>query len=159
MCNFHSIGEPQCDHNLLQERVSSEGRQILWEQYGVEVTVPPGVIQEGTVVLRVYDGHSATCFEYPSEYTPHSSVYELSLSSSEQVPPGSVKVTLTKFRPVAHPSRLCLMTASRDPFRWTPNLKPLFSFSELMEHFEIKPQEKRLECTLGALGLYLCVAG
>ena len=107
-------------------------------------------------MLRVYDGHSATCFEYPPEYTPHSSVYELILSSGKQIPPGSVKVTLTKFRPVPPSSRLCLMTASRDPFRWTPDLKPLFSFSEAME---IKPQEKKLECTLGAPGMYLCVAG
>ena len=125
----------------------------------MEVTVPPGVIQEGTVMLRVYDGHSATCFEYPPEYTPHSSVYELSLSSSEQIPPGSVKVTLTKFTSVPPSSRLCLMTASRDPFRWTSDLKPLFSFSELMECFKINLQEKRMECAIGAAGMYLCVAG
>ena len=151
------VGQPQCIHDLLRERVSSDGRQILWEQYGVEVTVPPGVIQEGTVVLRMYDGHSATCFEYPPEYTPHSSVYELVLSSSEQIAPGRVKVTLTKFRP--HSTQLCLMSASRDPFRWTPDLKPLFSFSELMDSFEINPQERRMECTLGAPGMYLSVAG
>ena len=123
----------------------------------MEVTVPPGIIKEGAVVLRVYDGHSATCFEYPPEYTPHSSVYELSLSSSEQVPSERVKVTLTKFRPVAHPSRLCLMTASRDPSKWAPDLKPLFGFSESPLHF--LSQEKRVVCTLGTTGLYLCVAG
>ena len=139
--------------------MSSEGRRVLWKLYGVMVTVPPGVIQDGAIMLRVYDGHSATCFEYPPEYTPHSSVYELILASSEQIPPGSVQVTLTKFTPVLPSSRLCLMTASRDPSRWTPDLKPLFSFSELMDNFEINLQEKRVECTLGAAGMFLCVAG
>ena len=125
----------------------------------MEVTVPPGVIQEGTVALRVYDGHSATCFEYPPEYTPHSSVYELVLSSIKQIPPGSVQVTLTRFRPIRHSSQLCLMTASRDPFRWTPDLKPLFTFSELTDNFEINLEETKMKCTLGAPGMYLCVAG
>ena len=137
--------------------MSSEGRQILWEQYGVEVTVPPGVIQEGSVVLRVYDGHNATCFEYPPEYTPHSSVYELSLSSSEQVPPGSVQVTLTKFRPR---SNLCVMAASRDPSKWSADqLTPIFSFSEV-EGLGVQLQTGRVDLTLKtAAGVYLFVAG
>ena len=122
----------------------------------MEVIVPPGVIQEGTVVLRVYDGHSATCFEYPPEYTPHSSVYELSLSSSEQVPPGSVQVTITKFRPR---SNLCVMAASRDPCKWTPDqLTPIFSFSEV-KGIRVELQSGRVDFALKTTGLYLFIAG
>ena len=122
----------------------------------MEVTVPPGVVQEGTVVLRVYDSHSATCFEYPPEYTPHSSVYELSLSSSEQVPPGSVQVTLTKFRPR---SNLCVMAASRDPCKWSADqLTPIFSFSEVDE-LGLQLQTGRMELALKSTGVFLFVAG
>ena len=122
----------------------------------MEVTVQPRVVQEGAVVLRVYDGHTAACFEYPPEYTPHSSVYELSLSSSEQVPPGSVQVTLTKFK---IRSNLCVMVASRDPSKWTPDqLTPVFSFSEV-KGLGTQLQTGRVELALETSGVYLFVAG
>ena len=149
-------GKSQSTYEPLQKTLTSEGRQLLWEQYGVEVTVQPGVIKEATFVLRVYDVHTATCFEYPDEYIPHSSVYELSLSSSEQVPPGSVQVTLTKFRPR---SNLCVMAASRDPSKWSADqLTPIFSFFEV-EGLGVHLQTGRVDLTLKTAGVYLFVAG
>ena len=153
MVFLYFSGKSQCIDDPLQERVSSEGRRILWEQYGVEVTVPPGVIQEGTVTLRVYDSHSP-CFEHHN-YTPHSSVYELSLSSSEQVHSENVQVTLTKSR-----SNRCVISASRDPSKWTPDqLTPIFSFSELAGFQVGSRSRKEVSFTLKATGMYLCIAG
>ncbi|XP_064383582.1 polyubiquitin-C-like isoform X2 [Halichondria panicea] len=144
----------QCIHEPLQEEVGSQGKHILWPQYGVEVNVPPWVISDGHAILRVYDGLSATCFEYPHEYIPHSNVYELIISSRGEDPRG-VTVTLSKFRP--HPN-LCLMTASGDPSKWTPDLAPVFSFSKV-EGMESPLSTGKVEVTLKDSGVYLFVAG
>ncbi len=132
--------------------MSSQGKQILWGQYGVEVTVPPGVINHGHAMLRVYDSLSATCFEYPHEYIPHSNVYELIISSRGEDPPRGVTVALSNFRPR---SNLCLMAASRCPSKWTSDLAPVFSFSKV-DGLESKG---RVEVALKTSGVYLFVAG
>ena len=146
----------QCIHEPLQEEVSSQGKQILWGQYGVEVTVPPGVISHGHAMLRVYDGLSATCFEYPHEYIPHSNVYELIISSRGEDPPRGVTVALSNFRPR---SNLCLMAASQDPYKWSADqLTPIFSFSKV-EGLESSLTKGRVEVALKTSGVYLFVAG
>ncbi len=146
----------QCIHEPLQEEVSSQGKQILWGQYGVEVTVPPGVISHGHAMLRVYDGLSATCFKYPHEYIPHSNVYELIISSRGEDPPRGVTVALSNFRQ-PH-SNLCLMAASRNPSKWTLDLAPVFRFSKV-EGMESSLSTGRVEVALEASGAYLFVAG
>ena len=154
-CNLIT-GVSQCIHEPLQEEVSCQGTQILWGQYGVEVTVPPGVISHGHAMLRVYDGLSATCFKYPHEYIPHSNVYELIISSRGEDPPRGVTVTLSNFRPR---SNLCLMASSQDPYKWSADqLTPIFSFSKV-EGLESSLTKGRVEVALKTSGVYLFVAG
>ena len=143
----------QCIHEPLQEEVGSQGKQILWPQYGVEVNVPPTVLYHGHVGLKVYNG-LATCFEYPHEYIPHSNVYELIISSRGEDLRG-VTVTLSNFRPR---SNLCLMVASRDPSKYTLDLTPVFSFFKV-EGLESPLSTGRVDVALKTSGVYLFVAG
>ncbi len=143
----------QCIHEPLQEEVSSQGKQILWGQYGVEVTVPPGVISHGHAMLRMYVSLSAT-FKYPHKYTPSGSVYELIISSRGEDPPRGVTVALSELIPR---SNLCLMAASRDPSKWTSDLAPVFSFSKV-EGLESSLSTGKMEVSLEANGVYLVVA-
>ncbi len=143
----------QCIHEPLQEEVGSQGKQILWPQYGVEVNVPPGVISHGYVMLRVYVSLSAT-FKYPHEYTPNGPVYELIISSRGEDPSRGVTVTLSKL--IAR-SNLCLMVASRDPSKYTLDLTPIFSFSKV-EGLESSLSTGKMEVSLEASGVYLVVA-
>ena len=136
--------------------MASEGKLINWQQHGVEVNVPPGAIHPSHATLRAYDGLSNTCFEYPPECNPVSNVYEIVVAFREGEPPQGVKVALSNFR---RRSNLCLLTASRDPSKWTPNqLAPVFSFSKV-EGMDASFDTGRVEVTLKTNGVYLFVAG
>ena len=152
-CTLIITGVSQCIHEPLQEEVGSQGKQILWPQYGVEVNVPPTVLYHSYVGLKVYNG-LATCFEYFHEYIPHSNVYELIISSRGEDPRG-VTMTLSNFRP--H-SNFCLMAASRDPSKWTSDLAPVFSFSKV-EGLESPLSTGKMEVSLEASGVYFVLAG
>ncbi len=153
-CTLIITGVSQCIHEPLQEEVGSQGKHILWSQYGVEVNVPPGVLYHGHVGLKVYNA-LATYFKYPHEYIPHSNMCELIISSRGEDPPQGVTVTLSDFSPR---SNLCLMAASRDPSKWTPDLAPVFSFSKV-EGLESPLSTGRVEVALKTSGVYLFVAG
>ncbi len=135
--------------------MGSEGKLINWQQHGVKVTVPP--VCHGHVELRVYNGRSTTSFEYPPAYSPLSNVHEVSISSREGEPLQGVTVTLEKF---VHCSTLhaCLLVASRNPSKWTPDLVPVFKFYNV-EGMETSFITGRVEVTLLTSGVYLLVAG
>ena len=155
------LGKSECIHDPLQEWVSSEGKQILWKQYGVTVTIPPGAIprgQKGVVGMKVYDGMSASCFDYPHEYTLCSSVYEIYLSTSQQSPPEGVQVSLTNFKQPRSGARLCVMKASRNPSRWNADhITPVYSFREV-EGLQFQPGATRVDLNLSTFGYYVFLA-
>ena len=158
--SFLIAGKSLCMHDPLQEKVSSEGKQILWKQYGVSINIPPGAIpegQEGVVGMRVYDGMSASCFDYPHEYTLCSSVYEIYISTSQQSPPDGVQVSLTNFKKPRGGARLCVMEASRDPSRWNADLTPVYSFREV-KGLQFQPEATSVELNLSTFGCYLFLA-
>ena len=159
--NLLTVDKSECIHDPLQEKVSSEGKQIFWKQYGVTVTIPPGAIpegQEGVVGMKVYDGMSASCFDHPHEYTLCSSVYEIYLSSSQQSPPEGVQVSLANFKQPRSGARLCVMEASRNPSRWNADhITPVYSFREV-EGLQFQPGATSVDLNLSTFGCYLFLA-
>ena len=159
--NLLIVGKSQHIHDPLQEKVSSEGKQILWKQYGVSITIPPRAIpegQDGVIGMSVYDGMSASCFDYPHEYTPCSNVYEIYLSTSQQSPPDGVQVSLTNFKQPIGGARLCVMDGSRDPSRWNADhFTPVYSFREA-EGLQFKPGATSVVLNLSTVGCYIFLA-
>ena len=156
------LGKSQCIHDPLQEQVSPNGQQVHWKQYGVTITVSPGAIpegQEGVVGMRVYGGMSASCFEYPHEYTLCSSVYEIYISTSQHSPAEGVRVSLTNFKQPRGGARLCVMEASLDPSSWNAdNITPVYSFREV-EGLQFQPGATSVDLILSTFGCYLFLAG
>ncbi len=64
-------------------------------------------------------------------------------------------MTLSNFRAR---SNLCLMVASHDPSKWTPDLAPVFNFSKV-EGLESPLSTGRVDVALKTSGVYLFVAG
>ncbi len=65
-------------------------------------------------------------------------------------------MTLSKFRPR---SNLCLMAASRNPYKWSADqLAPVFSFSKV-EGLESPLTKGKVDVILKTSGVYLFVAG
>ncbi len=135
--------------------MGSKGKLINWQEHGVEVTVPPGETRHGYINLRVHDSLNKTSFEYPSEYTPHTNVYEINVSSREGYPPQGVSLVFSSFR---RHSNLCLLAATRNPSKWTPSLAPVFEFFK-MEGMDASLATGRVEVTLKTSGVYFFVAG
>ncbi len=149
---FFLLGKSQLLYEPLEEEVGSEGKLINWQQHRVEITVPP--VCHAHVTLRVY-GASATCFEYPPEYNPVSNIYEISITSREGDLPQRTTIAFSNFKRDADQ---CVMTASRNPSKWTPNgISPVFSFSRV-EGIDTKFATGRVEVTLTTNGAYLFVA-
>ena len=141
--------------------MSSDEKQVVWKQYGVTITIPPGAIlegQDGVIAMRVYDGMSASCFDYPHEYTLCSSVYEIYISTSQPSPPEGVQVSLTNFKQPRGGARLCVMEASRDPSRWSPDLSPVYSFKEV-DGLHLQLGAMSVDLNLSTFGCYLFLAG
>ncbi len=147
-------GMSQCLYEPLEETVGSEGKLINWQQHGVEVTVPP--INHGHVELRVYNGRSSSCFEYPPEYMPLSNVYEIAVSSREGNVPRGVIVAISKFTLCSNP---CLLAASRNPSKWTPDFSPVFNLSVVGGMDESFAMGLAIKVILKTSGVYLVVAG
>ena len=143
--------------------VSSKTKEISWKEFGIKVVLPSRTIsegQEGTIALRVCDGMSASCFDYPQEYALCSSVYEIYCNVPDiRAEPHleEIYVSLTNFKQPIGEARLCVMKASRNPSRWNKDLMPIYTFAE-MEQMSSDSETKSVTVCLDTSGCYLFIA-
>lgn len=152
-------GKADFAHALFGEKLSSAKRSILWMQHGVEIKMASGNMPEGLEVdiqVKLYD--ASDCFVYPQGYTLCSHVYEICVSTTQDIPLSDVQLSLTNFRQPRGRERCCIMEASRVPTKWESNLTPKYTFSE-MQGQRFHSRNTTMDFSLTTSSCYLAIAG